>query len=238
LENVTILLALTGGFLAFISPCCLPLYPSFISYITGVSIGELKGDNGKGFQKTVLLHSISFSIGFSIIYYVLGFSFSKIGTAFMEYQDLIRMLGGVFLVFMGLFLTGLFVPKFMLREFRFHHNKKSATLWNSLLVGIFFAAGWTPCVGPIFGSIMYANVMNPAQTFINITAYSLGFCIPFIIMGLFIVKVKIFLKYSSLLMKIGGYVMIIIGLMLYFDKMVYFAIWGSNVQYYLEGLFS
>ena len=139
MEDVTILLALTGGFLAFISPCCLPLYPSFISYITGISIGELKKNNGKGFQKTVLLHSISFSIGFSIIYYVLGFSFSKIGTIFVDYQDLIRMLGGVFLVFMGLFLTGLFVPKFMLREFRFQYNKRNATLLNSLLVGIFFA---------------------------------------------------------------------------------------------------
>lgn len=235
MENVTILLAFFGGFLAFVSPCCLPLYPSFISYITGVSVGELN-NNRKGFQKTVLLHSFAFSIGFSIIYYVLGFSFSRIGSAFMEYQDLIRMLGGVFLVFMGLFLTGLFVPRFMFREFRFHFNKKRTNLLNSLLVGIFFAAGWTPCVGPIFGSIMYTNMINPAQTFLNITAYSLGFCLPFIIMGLFISKVRAFLKYSAVLMKIGGYVIIVIGLMLYFDKMVYFAIWGSNLQYFLQDL--
>ncbi|WMT20857.1 cytochrome c biogenesis CcdA family protein [Parageobacillus toebii] len=237
MENVTVPLAFLGGFLAFISPCCLPLYPSFISYITGISVNQLKQNKSSEFKKQVLLHSISFSVGLSIIYYFLGFSFSSIGSLFLEFKDLVRMLGGIFLVLMGLFLTGIFVPKFMMKEFRLGYKKKNISILNSFLVGIVFAAGWTPCIGPIFASIIYANIVNPTQTFINITAYSLGFCIPFVILGFFIGKVKIFLKYSSLLMKIGGILLIIIGLMVYFDKMTYLNIWTARFQYFLQHLF-
>lgn len=230
------LLAFTGGLLAFISPCCLPLYPSFISYITGVSINELKNEKFIH-KKTILLHSLFFSIGFSTVYYMLGFSVSSFGQIFMKYQDLIRMLGGVFIVAMGLFLLGVIKPQFMMKDFRIHHQKRNASFFNSMIVGVIFSAGWTPCIGPIFGAIMYANVLNPTQTFVNVTAYSMGFCIPFIIMAFFIGKTKFILKYSSKLMKIGGTIMILIGIMLYFDKMYIFNAWSSIIQYYLYDLF-
>jgi len=235
MENVTILIALAGGFLAFISPCCLPLYPSFISYITGVSVSELKENKDVSFKKKVLMHSVFFSLGFSVIYYILGFSLSTIGGLFTTNQKLIQMLGGIFLVFMGLFLIGIIKPEFMFKEKRLSYKKKSATYLNSFVVGFVFSAGWTPCIGPIFGAIItYGSLVNPAQTIAVVTAYSLGFCIPFIIMAFFIGKTKFILKYSAGLMKFGGIIIVLLGVMIYFDKMYYLNIWTADLQYFIE----
>ena len=228
---MTIWLAFTGGLLAFISPCCLPLYPSFISYISGVTVGELKTQQGLSrVRKTVLFHSIFFSIGFTIIYFALGFSASFLGKLFIQYNDLIRMLGGIFLIAMGLFLLEVFQPTLLMKDHRLQRKTKKASFLNSVIVGIVFGAGWSPCIGPIFGAIIYANLIDPTKTFINITAYSLGFCIPFVLMAFFISKTKFIMKYSSALMKVGGILMIIIGLVLFFDKMNYINIWSSYIQ--------
>lgn len=237
MENVTLILAFAGGFLAFISPCCLPLYPSFISYITGVSVSELKDNKEISIKKQIFLHSIFFCIGLSIVYYILGFSMSTIGVLFASYQKALTMFGGIFLVIMGLFLTGIYQPKFMLKVFKFNRSKRSASLLNSMLVGFIFSAGWTPCIGPIFASIMYNNVLNPAATFLSVTAYSFGFCIPFILMGFFLGKVKFIVKYSAILMKVGGFIIIVLGLMIYFDKMIYLNIWTSHIEYLLKSWF-
>lgn len=237
MENITVLVALAGGFLAFISPCCLPLYPSFISYITGVSINELKENKQALFRKKVLIHSLFFSLGFSVIYYILGFSLSAIGGFFTANQTLIQMLGGIFLVFMGAFLMGIIKPEFMFREKRINHQKKSASYLNSFIVGFVFSAGWTPCIGPIFGAIItYGSLVNPAHTIAVVTAYSLGFCVPFIIMAFFIGKTKFILKYSAALMKAGGAIIILLGVMIYFDHMYYLNIWSAELQYFVESL--
>lgn len=237
LENVTVMLAFTGGVLAFISPCCLPLYPSFISYITGISVSELKEEKELGFRAKVFMHSLFFSVGFSVIYYILGFSVNGIGSAFTQYHDLVRMLGGIFLVFIGFVLIGVFKPKLLMREFRFQYRKTNNSYLSSFIVGLVFAAGWTPCIGPIFGAIMYANIYNPTQTFANITAYALGFCLPFILMAFFIGKTKAIVKYSSFFMKLGGGITIILGVMIYFNKMYFFNVWTAELQYFLESLF-
>ena len=237
LENITIWVALAGGFLAFISPCCLPLYPSFVSYITGVSVNELKENKQASFRKKVLIHSIFFSLGFSVIYYVLGFSLSTIGGLFTKNETLIQMLGGIFLVFMGLFLMGIIKPEFMFKEKRIKHEKKPASYLNSFVVGFVFSAGWTPCIGPIFGAILtYGSLVNPAHTLAVVTAYSLGFCVPFIIMAFFIGKTRFIMKYSSALMKFGGAIIVVMGAMIYFDKMYYLNIWTADLQYFIESL--
>ena len=239
MENVTILVALAGGFLAFISPCCLPLYPSFVSYITGVSVNELKENKQASFRKKVLIHSVFFSLGFSVIYYILGFSLSAINGLFIKYETPIQMFGGIFLVFMGLFLMGIIKPEFMFKEKRLDTKKRPASYLNSFVVGFVFSAGWTPCIGPIFGSIMmYGSLVNPAQTTAVVTAYSLGFCIPFIIMAFFIGKTRSILKYSSALMKFGGAIIVVLGVMVYFDQMHYLNIWTADIQYFIESLLS
>ncbi len=159
----------------------LPLYPSFISYITGISVSDLKDRDAKRIKQSVMIHAAAFLVGFSVIFYILGFSASSFGLLFLQYHNLIRMLGGIFVVVMGLFLLGVFRPAFMMKERRLSFRRGKIGLLNSMLVGMVFAAGWTPCIGPIFGTIAYANFQNPdfGSAFMMITAYSLGFAIPF-----------------------------------------------------------
>lgn len=228
MEDITLWLAFTGGVISFFSPCCLPLYPTFISYITGISVSDLKKKELK-IRNVAVKHSIAFVLGFSIVFYLLGFSASYFGKTFVQYNDLFRMLGSIFIITLGLFMIGIFSPEFLLKEKRLPFVKKSGNIFNSFLVGLIFAAGWTPCIGPIFGAIIYANVLYPSETFVNVTAFSLGFGIPFIIMALFISKVKLLTNYSSGIMKLGGLLMIAIGLILFFDKMFYLNIWMNRI---------
>ncbi|WP_238190060.1 cytochrome c biogenesis CcdA family protein [Paenibacillus sp. L3-i20] len=230
MDQVTAIIAFGGGILAFISPCTLPLYPSFLSYIAGISVNELQSRSSNGVSSAVLKHSLLFLAGFSLVYYVLGFSASMLGQWFDLYRDLIRMLGAVFIFLLGCFMVGLIRPKFMMREMRFNAPKAGVgKSFGSFVTGIIFAAGWTPCIGPIFGAIMYTNIMNPDPwpTFVHITAYALGFGIPFLAMGYFIGKVKRLLKYSDLMMKVGGAIMIILAVMLYFDKVSWLNTWAN-----------
>jgi len=216
--NLTLWLSFGAGLLSFISPCCLPLYPSYLSYITGVSVKDLK--EGRGiFQRQALLHTVFFIIGFSIIFFALGLSASLVGDLFSANRDLIRKLGAILVAVMGLVMMGAFQPKWMMREKRHHFEKKPFGYAGSVLIGITYAAGWTPCVGPILAAILTLGVTNPGQALSYITAYTLGFAFPFLIMAFFIGKVKWILKYSSLMMKIGGGMMIFIGILLYTDQM-------------------
>ncbi|WEG15275.1 cytochrome c biogenesis CcdA family protein [Alkalihalophilus pseudofirmus] len=235
MEEITIYLAFAAGVLAFLSPCTLPLYPSFISYITGVSVHELK--TNKKLWKITLAHSSLFCVGFSIIYYVLGFSASLFGRLFIENQMLIQQLGGIFLVLVGLFLVGVIEPKLLMSEWRIKYRPKKVSYINTFLIGLIFSAGWTACIGPIFSAIMYSSVANPAGAFVNVTAFSLGFSVPFIAMGFAIGKVRFLTKYSAVLMKIGGVIMIILGVTIFFNKMYYVNIWGNRIQQFFSGLF-
>ena len=142
-----------AGFLSFISPCCLPLYPAFLSYITGMSVGELKSDNGM-LQRRSLLHTIFFLLGFSIIFVAIGFGTSFIGSFFIEYQDLIRQIGAVFIVFFGFIIIGFINPTFMMKDHRFEFKNRPSGFIGSILIGMSFAAGWTPCTGPILMSVI------------------------------------------------------------------------------------
>ncbi|MBY7115309.1 cytochrome c biogenesis protein CcdA [Bacillus sp. 17RED48] len=164
-----------------------------------------------------------------VYFYVLGFSASWVGKIFINYKDLIRMLGAIFIGFMGLFLLGIVKPKFTLQEHRFGLKTRDVSVFNSFIIGLIFSAGWTPCIGPIFGSIMYASVMDPTKTFINVTAYSLGFSIPFLLMAFFIGKTRFITRYSSVFMQIGGVLMVVIAVLLYTNKMTYISMMFSDL---------
>lgn len=232
--DLTIALSFIGGFLAFISPCCLPLYPSFLSYITGISVADLKDASDSSIKRKILLHSIAFSVGFSIIYYILGFSVSTVKDIFIENQLLVQMIGGIILVIMGLFMVGVIKPKFLYKELRINARFKNSSYLTSVLIGFIFSAGWTPCIGPIFASIVYFSAANPSSTYLYITAYTLGFCLPFVVMGFFLGQSRKLLKHSEKLMKIGGVIIILLGLMSYFDKMYWLNNLNGILQFYVE----
>ncbi|EST52358.1 cytochrome C biogenesis protein CcdA [Brevibacillus panacihumi W25] len=216
--EISILLAFGAGFLSFISPCCLPLYPSFLSYITGVTMDEVK--KGKAvFQKQALLHTLFFMVGFSIIFIALGLSTSWIGSLFVDKQDLIRQLGGILLVIIGLIMLQVFKMDWMMRTWKVDLKARPLGYTGSILVGMTYAAGWTPCVGPILSGIIVMGVSEPSLALSYTLAYTLGFAIPFFIMTFFISKVSAIVKYSDRFMKVGGVIMIVFGVLLYTDKL-------------------
>lgn len=216
--ELSVLLAFGAGFLSFISPCCLPLYPSFLSYITGVTVEEVK--KGKAvYQKQALLHTLFFIIGFSVIFIALGLSTSWIGSMFVNQQDLIRQLGGILLVIIGLVMLQVFKMDWMMRTWKIDLNSRPLGYTGSILVGMTYAAGWTPCVGPILSGIIVMGVSEPSLALTYTLAYTFGFAIPFFVMTFFISKVNAIVKYSDRFMKAGGVIMIIFGVLLYTDKL-------------------
>lgn len=232
MEELSLFLAFAAGFLSFISPCCLPLYPAFLSYITGMSVDEIK--QGKGLlQKRALLHTTFFLIGFSVIFIALGFSTSLLGELFIIYGDLMRQLGAILIVFLGLILLGLFKPSFMMKEKRMTFKDRPSGYLGSSVIGFAFAAGWTPCTGPILAGVIALGITNPDQAMIYMIAYVLGFSIPFFIMSFFIGKMNWIKKNNLLMMKIGGVSMIIMGIFLFFDWMTLIISYLS--EYFFSG---
>ncbi|MFJ7638464.1 cytochrome c biogenesis CcdA family protein [Peribacillus sp. NPDC097206] len=218
MDEINIFLAFGAGFLSFISPCCLPLYPAFLSYITGMSVGEIKSDNTM-LQKRSMLHTLFFLLGFSLVFIALGFGTTYLGSFFSDYKELIRQIGAILIVLFGLFIVGIFQPKSLMKDSRFEFKNRPGGYLGSILIGLAFAAGWTPCAGPLLGTVMTLGVTNPSAAMNYMIAYVLGFAIPFFVLSFFVGKLKWIKTYSQYIMKIGGYLMIVMGIILFFDWM-------------------
>ena len=218
MDEINIFLAFGAGFLSFISPCCLPLYPAFLSYITGMSVGEIKSDNTM-LQRRSMLHTLFFLLGFSLVFIALGFGTTYLGSFFSDYKELIRQIGAILIVLFGLFIVGIFQPKSLMKDSRFEFKNRPGGYLGSILIGLAFAAGWTPCAGPLLGTVMTLGVTNPGAAMNYMIAYVLGFAIPFFVLSFFVGKLKWIKTYSQYIMKIGGYLMIVMGIILFFDWM-------------------
>ncbi|CAH0118575.1 MULTISPECIES: cytochrome c biogenesis CcdA family protein [unclassified Paenibacillus] len=230
MSNVNIWIAFWAGLASFISPCCLPLYPSYLSFITGMSVNTLKTEqNKREVRFRTLSHTFFFILGFSVVFYTLSYGASLIGDVFVQYKSLIRQLAAVLIIAMGLFLTGLFQPQFLMRERKLNLKFKPAGYIGSFVFGIGFSAGWSPCIGPILTAIIGLAATEPTAWFNLTTAYSLGFALPFFIFAFFIGSTKWILKYSNMLMKIGGVLMIIMGILLFTDQMTKITIWLQSI---------
>lgn len=218
MEQVSLFLAFGAGLLSFISPCSLPLYPAFLSYITGVSVNDIK--KGKGIlNRQAFIHTILFLIGFSIIFLALGLSTSFIGSFFLDYQDLLRQLGAILMVFFGLVLTGLLKFDFLQTDKKVHFQRRPSGYIGSIIIGIGFAAGWTPCTGPILAGVIALGVSDPGKGLFYMMLYVLGFSIPFLLMSLFIDKMTFLKTHSFIIMTFGGILMVLMGVLLYFNMM-------------------
>jgi cytochrome c-type biogenesis protein len=222
--DVNVFLAFAAGFLSFISPCTLPLYPAFLSYITGMTFDELKNEKGM-LQKRAILHTICFLLGFSIIFIILGLgatiSATLIEDIFVNYQDLIRQIGAILIVFFGLMIVGLLRIDFLMKDHKIQFKNRPSGYFGTVLIGLAFAAGWTPCTGPILAAIITMVGSNPNMGVAYMLAYYLGFAIPFFVLSFFITKMGWIRKHSQKIVKIGGYIMIAIGILLFFDGLTY-----------------
>ncbi|RMF87426.1 MAG: cytochrome c biogenesis protein CcdA [Nitrospinota bacterium] len=218
--NLSLLVAMSAGLFSFLSPCVLPLFPSYLSFITGMSLEDFQGKSPQNRPK-VILHSLLFILGFSIVFVSLGASFSALGSMLMQYQGLIRKLGGLLVIFFGLYITGVFKIPFLARYFQFQLQDKPAGYFGSLLVGFSFAIGWTPCVGPILGAILTlaSTSGEVSRGMILLSAYSLGLGIPFFLSALafnrFLRFFQQFRRYIQVVHVAGGVVLIVAGILLY-----------------------
>lgn len=220
--DLNLFLAFGAGFLSFISPCSLPLYPAFISYITGISVNDLKSNRALFFKSNAFLHTLLFLIGFSIIFLALGWSSSLIGVLFIQYKDLLRQLGAIIIFFFGLIMIGVLKFDFLMTDRKVQFKKKPAGFLGSILIGMGFAAGWTPCTGPILAAVFALGITNPGQGLLYMAVYCLGFSIPFLFMSMFIDKLTFFKRHSDTLMKAGGVIMLLMGITLYFNWLTKF----------------
>ncbi|MEC0371960.1 cytochrome c biogenesis CcdA family protein [Paenibacillus chibensis] len=226
MSNLNVWIAFLAGLASFISPCCLPLYPSYLSYITGMSVQQLKTEqNKKEVRFRTMTHTLAFILGFSAVFYTLGVGAGLFGNFFNNNRDLIRQLSAILIILMGLFLVGIFQPKFLMRDFKMDFKFKPAGYIGSFIFGIGFSAGWSPCVGPILAAIIALAATEPGAWFPLITAYTLGFAIPFFVLAFFIGSTKWIVKYSGIMMKIGGALMLLMGILLFTNQMTKITIW-------------
>ncbi|MGP4067947.1 cytochrome c biogenesis CcdA family protein [Halobacillus sp. B29] len=229
MSEINIFIAFGAGFLSFISPCVLPLYPAFLSYITGMSVSELKDDNAMLRRKS-LLHTISFLIGFTTIFLVLGFSGSFLSQFLIQNDTIIRRLGAILIIFFGFIIIGVFNFQFLMKDRKISFKNRPAGFIGSFLIGLTFSLGWTPCTGPILSAVLVLAADSPELFMVMMLAYSLGFSVPFLVLSFFVGKLNWVRKHSGTIVKIGGYIMIMMGIALYFD-------WMTDLTSYLVGLF-
>ncbi len=235
--EVSIPLAFLGGILSFISPCVLPLVPSYISFVTGISFEELTDDDGKNLKKVIFKNSIMFILGFTTVFVViLGSSAQLLGNVFMEYQDIVRRVGGIIIIVLGVHIIGVINFKFLQREKRLHFFKeKPSGMLGSFLVGIGFAAGWTPCIGPILSAIFaVAATSKSAWSGMSLfVAYSAGLAIPFLLTSL---GINTFLKYFNKLKRYMRAVSIVTGLFLIVTGVLIFSNSLAIIAGYLNSI--
>ena len=216
---IELFIALGAGLISFLSPCVLPLIPGYISFISGQSLNELLES-----RKINLLPLILFSLGFSFVFIIFGATASILGKFLLQNSQQLRIVAGIIIIIFSLQLLGIFNINFLNIEKKIY-TKKSSNIWFSFIVGMAFGFGWTPCIGPILGSILALASTEETilRAIILLSFYSLGLAIPFILSGYliqrFLVFSKNFKKNIMLVSKIGGITLLITGVLILTNKL-------------------
>lgn len=222
LTDVSLPIAFGAGFLSFFTPCLLPMIPAYIMYITGVNIEDELSKR----RLFAVIRTLGFVIGFTIIFIIMGSSATFLGKIFIRNRLTFSRISGIVIIIFGLNLMGILKVKFLDMEKRRKAPKKITNWFSSVLMGMAFAAGWTPCFGPVLGAIlMYASGASTVSNGMNLLlVYSVGMAIPFLLTAFFInVFIKLMdragkvMKYLPI---IGGAIMVIFGLLVFFDKVI------------------
>jgi len=230
--SVSYFLAFSAGLLSFISPCVLPIIPSYFFYLTGLSSEEIRWGR-EDTRAIILKNSTMFILGFSTLFILMGASATFIGRFFLSHQEWFRKIGGGLIIFFGLYIMGIIRPAFLMREMRLHFQERPSGLFGSFLIGVAFSAGWTPCVGPILGSILlYASQSQSVGVGIGLlAAYSLGLAVPFLVTACGTPWIIDYFKGRSLrwLNGIAGLVLIIVGGVIFTNAMPYLTGYFSKI---------
>ena len=213
-------LAFGAGFISFLSPCVLPLIPGYISYISGESLGDIVEK-----QKKVILKTVLFSLGFSLVFISFGATASLIGNILLENSSTLRIIAGIIIIIFSLQLIGILNLNFLNQEKRFQTKNYSNNLFFPVLVGAAFGFGWTPCIGPVLGSILTLAAVESSigKGILLLSFYSLGLAIPFILSGYGISKFLAFFKNFRKNIKVvsvtGGVILLITGILILTNKL-------------------
>jgi cytochrome c-type biogenesis protein len=179
--HITVGIAFLAGLVSFVSPCVLPLVPAYLSLLTGESVEDLAAASAARARLQTVAHAIAFVSGFSLIFIALGLSASAIGGALAANRSLIAQIGGVLVVILGLHMMGMIRIPWLMMDTRVHLRRERATYWTSGLVGMAFAAGWSPCIGPILAGILaIASQQRSAEAGLLLAFYCLGLALPFL----------------------------------------------------------
>ena len=217
----SLLIAFSAGFLSFVSPCVLPLVPAYVSFVTGLSLEELtRGTERYRVKWTTLKNALLFIAGFSVVFILFGASATVIGQLLLTYQKWIRWIGGGLIIFFGLYVMGLFNVRMFAMDKRFHLQGRPAGYLGAFVIGIAFAAGWTPCVGPILGSILlYASTTHSVMQGVQLlAAYSVGLGLPLLVTALglntFLTRMKTFSAWMPAVTKMSGLFLVGVGILI------------------------
>ncbi len=243
MNEVTYPLAFIAGVVSFLSPCVLPIVPSYLSLITGMSFEDLtaNGDLASVRAKT-LLNAGLFVLGFSTVFVLMGAAFSYAGQMLLEYQNWLRMAGGMLVITLGLFFSGVLKLDFLMRERKLAMRVRQAGPVGTFFTGIGFAAGWTPCIGPILGTILMVSSTQGSTTAGTglLLAYSAGLALPFLAAALafntFLSHSKKLFGYMRYIKVGGGVILIIFGVLMLTDNVTYLSTLFPDFWYDLLAL--
>ena len=224
--DLNIFVAFTAGLFSFLSPCVLPLIPSYLSFVSGVSLEEMRaGQMKSSVRRQVVLNSLAFIFGFYLVFVSLGASASFLGSLFLSYRSFIRIMGGILIMLVGAYLMGFFKISLLERYFQFNLKGKPAGYLGSVLVGITFAVAWTPCVGPILGAIlMLAGTSTEIEGgVLLLSTYAAGLALPFLLSALalnsFFQFSQSFRRYIKPVHVVAGFLLVVMGILLLTDYM-------------------
>jgi cytochrome c-type biogenesis protein len=221
-----LVVAFAAGLLSFLSPCVLPLVPSYIGFLTGMSLPEVTDR-----KRPALIHAVLFVAGFSVIFILLGASATALGRALNQYQVWLQRVGGVLIIGFGLVCLGVVRADVLTRERRVHMETKPVGLLGSLLVGMAFAAGWTPCIGPVLGAILglAATSSDVTRGTMLLVSYSAGLAVPFLLAAValewFLGWFQRFRRYLPWVMRVSGIMLVFVGVLMVSGEFTRLAGW-------------
>jgi len=224
-QDISYPTALIAGLLSFFSPCVLPLIPAYFTFITGFSLDELTGEPDAATRRKVVLSTIAYILGFSVVFITLGASASLLGGFLYRFADQVRILGAVLIIVLGIHLTGLFRLKLLNFEKRIHIHSKPLHFFGTFIVGMAFGAGWSPCIGPLLGSILIIAGAKETVTegVLLLGVYSAGLGIPFLMLSLFVGVLLTFIKKAVHVLKYvnttAGIILIVVGVLLITNRL-------------------
>jgi cytochrome c-type biogenesis protein len=222
--------AFAAGLLSFLSPCVLPLVPSYVGFLTGMTLPEMEGR-----RRVALLHALLFVAGFSLIFILLGASATALGRALNFYQVWLQRVGGLLIILFGLVCLGVIKADWLTRERRVHLEQKPVGFLGSALVGMAFGAGWTPCIGPVLGAILglAATTADLTRGILLLAVYSAGLAVPFLVAAVaverFLDWFQRFRKYLPWVMKLSGALLVLVGVLLLTGEFTRLAGWLQSL---------